>query len=114
MQSEWAVDSSSYITLKIDPLSGKPVKDKPDGKVSAFVYLKLSSLSHINMVKNLVPCAHSLFSHPLERFGWYDLCYWVSCRNLYELYENGRKLKDQSDGKITFTSALLLREGESV
>lgn len=111
IQSEWAVDSSSYITLKIDSSTHDPVKDETKGIVSAIIYLKLRSLSDIDKIIAHLSGIHTRCPFPAERFGWYDICDIISCKTLYELYENGLKLKTKYKDTITFTSSLLLKEG---
>lgn len=114
--SEWAIDSSSYITLKINPSNCKPIEDEVNGNVTAALFFKVQSLSDIdiNNVRIRSENVKLLLRCPAEAFGWYDFCDVVLCRNLFDLYEYGQKLKDLSSGKITFTSTALLREGKIV
>jgi hypothetical protein len=107
-QSETAVDSSSYITLRVDSRTHEPVQDEVNGKVFAIFFSKLAALSKIDVTQTRLPSAQSVLPNPVQSLGWYDVCDYLSFNNLYELYQYGQKLKNESRGNITFTSTLLL------
>ncbi|MFX1521528.1 MAG: hypothetical protein ACFFCD_16595 [Promethearchaeota archaeon] len=109
-QSAWAVDSSSYISLRIDPKSYEPIKDSSSKKISAVLFLKLASISDFGSVETRSSELEYLNPKPSGRLGWYDVAEWVECRNLHELYQSSLKLKLKSNRKISFVSTMLLSE----
>lgn len=109
--SQWAIDSCSYITLKIDPSQFRPMDDEVDKEIRATIFLKLSSLQDISIVETLLEDTQS--TEPSGVFGWYDFSCTMVCKNLRELYEKTLEIKNKSNGKIIFTSTVLKMEVKS-
>jgi hypothetical protein len=118
-EAEWAIDSSSYVTLKIQQDCDETSADTPCSKIPAMVFLKLSSMKHIEGIRQFIKKTRKEFpeikadpNSPFFRFGWYDVCDIVYANSLSTLYKYVQTLKENSEKTVTFTSTLLLKGGE--
>ncbi len=123
-KADWAMDSSSYITIKVKPNSDEPEQDESCSDFPAIVFMKLSSMAHTPAIHKYVQTTRKGFPKikyssdprlmsPLFRFGWYDVCDIVFTKSLTQLYNYVKFLKDRSKGMITYTSTLLLTEEQN-
>jgi hypothetical protein len=107
---DWAVDSSSFFTLKINPGDYKPVADEQKDKFPVLISGKLASIADITKVDLRLENAKNLFEKPLLRYGWYDFCDALWFGSFFELYQYVLEMKKKYKGKVNFTSTVLLEE----
>lgn len=110
-ETQWATDSSSFISLKIDLNSKSVVKDDPVEEIPVIIYAKTSSFSDLqNMSLRTPKCVTMGWANQMERFGWFDTCDNLVFKSLHELYEHICKIKNNNKNHIAKSSTLLLRE----
>lgn len=108
MNSDWIIDSSSYITLRVDEVTKEAVEDDKT-EVPAIIFLKTNSFPNIDQINFTSSDSGHLWPDSMERFGWYDVCDCLQFRSLNELYMYIKQLKTDSD-LVGATSTLLLKK----
>lgn len=107
LKSSWVADSSTFVTLKIDPTSHNVVEDEKLETLPAMIFSKMYSFPEIGHLQLRTASSRPLLPHPKEVFGWHDICDILAFNSLYDLHNHIVKMKTDSEGKIARTSTIL-------
>ncbi|MDH5266278.1 MAG: hypothetical protein OEW62_01215 [Candidatus Bathyarchaeota archaeon] len=110
MQADWAMDSSTFVSLRVSSETLDPVRDERVKAIPAIVFAKpysFPNIDHVNFRKWNVKTLG--WPGCKERFGWFDICDSLEFTSLYDLQRYIINFKKDPRHKIRRTSTLLLK-----
>lgn len=111
MEADWAIDSSTIVSLRVNFESKEPVKDDKVKSIPVIVFVKARRFAKIKEIELRKPGTKIMeWRNSLERFGWYDLCDGFSFDSLHDLYSHILITKKFTDSNIAGSATLLLKE----